>query len=82
MYAACQSLGNALTSASFRQVSLLFLRPLEADIYPGITPTRNFCELCSTFVLVPELSIGVLSVGLTQNHTRGIYPGNYPGVER
>ena len=53
--------------------------------YPGLlwvlynpTRTRNVCELCTTFIPVPELSIFVISVGYTQNHTRGIYPGYYP----
>ena len=42
------------------------------------TRTRNVSEFCTTFIPVPELSIFVLSVGYTQNDTRGIYPGYYP----
>ena len=32
----------------FLPVSLLFFAPFEAGIYPGITRTRDFCELCTT----------------------------------
>ena len=53
--------------------------------YPGLlwflyNPIRywNICEFCTAFIPVPELSISVLSVGCTRNHTRGIYRGYFP----
>ena len=61
----------------FSQLSCCFFAPFEAGISQGITRTRDFCEFCTTLP-VPELSIFVLSVGYTQNHTRGIYRGYYP----
>ena len=86
-------IGNAFTIVSFltSQFVCCFFTPFEAGIYTGIPRTRDFCELvlynptrtrnvcefCTTFIPVPELSIFVLSVGYTQNHTRGIYPGYY-----
>ena len=84
-------IGKSLTILSFFDQSICcFFAPFEAGIYPGITGTRDFCEcynptrtrklceFCTTFNPVPKLSIFVLSVGYTQNHTRGIYPGYYP----
>ena len=74
----------------FLSSRFVFFAPFEAGIYPRITRnrdlcelykptrTRNVCEFCTTFIPVPQLSIFVLSVGYTQNHTRGIYPGYYP----
>ena len=42
------------------------------------TCTRNVCEFGTTLIPVPELCVIVISVGYTQNHTRGIHPGYYP----
>ena len=38
-------------------INLLFFHPLEADIYPGITRTRNFCELCKIYIPAPGTSV-------------------------
>ena len=64
-----------LVVSFFDQSICCFFATFEAGIYPGIARTRDFCELCTTFIPVPELYIFVLSVGYTQNHTRGITPG-------
>ena len=91
MQYANRSIGNALTILSFFTSQFVVFYPFEADIYSGITRTRNFGKFCTTLpvpgtsvnsvrhsIPVPELSICVLSVGYTQNHTRGIYPRYYP----
>ena len=37
---------------------LLFFRPLETGIYPGITGAGNFCEFCTASIPVPGTSVG------------------------
>ena len=85
---------NVLTIVSlFDKLICCFFVPFEADIYPGITRTRAFCEFCTTppvrgtsvgyvrhsYSYAPELSICfILSVGYTEHHTWDIYPGYYP----
>ena len=60
----------------------MFFRPIQGGGYlPGRLKTTlgtSVSFVRHSYPPVPELSISVLSVGCTQNHTRGMHPGYYP----